>query len=274
MYQGIGTAIAEARKKQRLTQKELADQLHISFQIVSKWEQNLSTPNADMLVHLAQIFQTSVDALLGYDAFSVSAYDEKYQTSEYYWGIIPNRMCYEIMQRRPPVKPYRVLDIGCGEGKDAVFLARNGYQVTAFDVSETGLQKARLLAQRNNVDVCFFKADIQNIALHTTYDIIFSSGVFHYIPLKKRADFVTMLQAHTSPSGLHAINVFVQKPFIPPAPDLEEAERRVDPWYSGDLMRLYAQWYLHQCEERIFDCHSGGIVHKHCMNTVIAQKPD
>ena len=43
------------------------------------------------------------------------------------------------MRIKPPVKPYKVIDIGCGEGKDAVFLARNGYDVTAFDVSEQGL---------------------------------------------------------------------------------------------------------------------------------------
>ena len=41
-------------------------------------------------------------------------------------------------------KPYKVLDIGCGEGKDAVFLARNGYRVTAFDISEHGIQYAHL----------------------------------------------------------------------------------------------------------------------------------
>ena len=45
------------------------------------------------------------------------------------------------MKLRPPVKPLKVLDIGCGEGKDAVFLARNGYSVTAFDLSEAGIEK-------------------------------------------------------------------------------------------------------------------------------------
>ncbi len=39
---------------------------------------------------------------------------------------------------------------GCGEGKDAVFLARNGYIVTAFDLSETGIEKGKKLAERNH----------------------------------------------------------------------------------------------------------------------------
>jgi len=271
MKQAIGTVIAEYRKKAGITQKVLADKLHISFQTVSKWEQQLSQPDADMLIRLAQIFQTSVDAMLGYDAVSPTEYDEKYRSDNYYWGIVPNRMCYDIMQLMPPIKPYRVLDIGCGEGKDAVFLAKNGYRVSAFDASENGLEKARLLAQQNNVSVHFFKADIQTIKLQETYDIIYSSGVFHYLSAMYRTEFVRMLQRHTSPCGLHAVNVFVQKPFLAPAPDLEPTELQADPWHSGELARYYADWYFHKCEETIFDCQSGGIPHKHCMNTVIAQ---
>ena len=48
------------------------------------------------------------------------------------------------------------MDIGCGEGKDAVFLARNGYKVTAFDIAESGLAKGRELAERNGAYVDFF----------------------------------------------------------------------------------------------------------------------
>ena len=70
-----------------------------------------------MLPKLAAALHTTVDALLGYD----------------------------IMKILPPVKPYRLLDIGCGEGKDAVFFAKCGYAVTAFDISEQGIEKAKRL---------------------------------------------------------------------------------------------------------------------------------
>jgi 2-polyprenyl-3-methyl-5-hydroxy-6-metoxy-1,4-benzoquinol methylase len=52
----------------------------------------------------------------------------------------------------PPVKPLKLLDIGCGEGKDSVFLAKNGYIVTAFDIAEAGIEKAKRLADMNNVE--------------------------------------------------------------------------------------------------------------------------
>jgi len=52
--------------------------------------------------------------MVGYRHLSLTDYEEKYKNKQYYWGITPNNMCYEIMKLRPPVKPYRVLDIGCG----------------------------------------------------------------------------------------------------------------------------------------------------------------
>lgn len=76
----------------------------------------------------------------------------------------------EIMQRRPPVKPLKVLDMGCGEGKDAVFLAKNGYLVTAFDMAEEGLKKGRLLAEKNATFVDFYRADINDFELKDMYD--------------------------------------------------------------------------------------------------------
>ncbi|MFC0560655.1 class I SAM-dependent methyltransferase [Halalkalibacter alkalisediminis] len=53
----------------------------------------------------------------------------------------------------PPTKHVKLLDIGCGEGKDAVFFARNGYDVTAFDISNAGIEKTRNLLLGARVDV-------------------------------------------------------------------------------------------------------------------------
>ena len=268
----IGKVIADKRKELGLTQQTLAEKLHISFQAVSKWEKGTSYPDIQILASLASILNLSIDSLLGYPSQSITKYDEKYSTDNYYWGITPNTLCYEIMRLKPPIEPFKVLDIGCGEGKDAVFLARNGYKVTAFDISDQGLSKAKKLADNCKVKVDFFKANVCDFMLESDYDIIFSSGVFHYIPLNVRERIVNNLKSHTKATGINVINVFVKKPFIPLPPDAEESELSAEDWKSGELFTYYHDWLLRRNEEKIFDCNSGGISHKHCMDIMIAQK--
>lgn len=153
----LGTMVAKKRKELGYTQQNLADYLHISFQAVSKWENGTAYPEIMLLPKIANFLGTSVDALLGYTSAVVPEYEERYKKEGYYWGLLPNQLCYEIMKLKPPVKPYHVLDIGCGEGKDAVFLAKNGYIVSAFDISETGIEKGKKLAEKNGVNVVFLK---------------------------------------------------------------------------------------------------------------------
>ena len=272
MNHQVGSFIAQRRKELGYTQQKLAEKLNISFQAVSKWENGSASPDIALLPKIASILNTTVDAMVGYRHQPFTDYEEKYKEELYYWGTEPNSLCYEIMKLRPPVKPYRVLDIGCGEGKDAVFLARNGYRVTAFDIADAGLAKARELAKYHDVNVDFFKANVNEYMPTEKFDIIFSSGVLHYISLDKRKDFFASLKEYTAPDGIHVLNVFVAKPFIEAAPDSEEAERLVEPWLSGELAGYYHDWLFHQNEEIIFDCNSGGVPHKHCMDILIAEK--
>ena len=88
-----------------------------------------------------------------------------------------------------------------------------------------------------------------------------------------RESFIRNLKDHTADKGIHALNVFVKKPFIDMAPDSEEAELKNEPWYSGELMQHYHDWVFYEYKEEIFDCNSGGIPHKHCMNKMLAEKP-
>lgn len=268
----IGKTISDRRKALGFTQQVLAEKLHVSFQAISKWENGTSCPDIELLPQLAAVLNVSIGSLLGYPSQSVTDYDKRYNAEGYYWGLKPNNLCYEIMRIKPPIKPYTVLDIGCGEGKDAVFLARNGYSVSAFDASEQGLSKARKLADIHGVTVDFFKADVRDFRLETDFDIIFSSGVFHYIPLELRGSVSDNLKTHTAPSGINVINVFVGKPFIPMAPDKEVGEFGSDSWKSGELFMYYHDWLFHKNEEWIFDCNSGGVPHKHCMDVLIAEK--
>ena len=266
-----GEVISKRRKELGLTQNQLAQSLGVSFQAVSKWENSTAYPDIAMLPKLAAALNTTADALLGYSSV-VTDYDRRYDTEGYYWGLMPNRICYDIMKILPPVKPYRVLDMGCGEGKDAVFFAKCGYSVTAFDISEQGIEKAKRLAEHNKVEVGLFKADIFDYCPDRSYDVIFSSGMLHFIPEPRRQEICDSLKSHTADGGINAMNVFVKKPFITRAPDSTRDEDKRHPWRSGELFGYYHDWLFHTCREEVFDCNSGGMPHKHCMDTLIAQK--
>lgn len=266
-----GEIICKRRKEMGLTQNQLATSLNISFQAVSKWEKGTAYPDIEMLPKLAAALNTTVDGLLGSSSV-MTDYDRRYDMQEYYWGLTPNRICYDIMKLLPPIRPYRVLDIGCGEGKDAVFFAKCGYAVTAFDVSEQGIEKAKRLAEYNQVDVRFFKADLFDYRPDDQYHIIFSSGVLHFAPPSMREELCNSLKAHTITDGINALNVFVEKPFITRSPDSTRDESKRHPWRSGELFGYYHDWLFSVCREEVFDCNSGGKPHKHCMDTLIAQK--
>lgn len=263
--------ISKRRKESGLTQNQLAQSLGVSFQAVSKWENGTAYPDIAILPKLAAVLNTTTDALLGYGGV-VADYDGRYGKEGYYWGLTPNRICYDIMKLLPPIKPYRVLDMGCGEGKDAVFFAKCGYAVTAFDISEQGIEKAKRLAEHNKVEVRLFRADLFDYRPDTEYDIIFSSGVLHFVPGQQRKDLCDSLKEHMADNGINAMNVFVEKPFITRAPDSTRDESKRHPWRSGELFGYYHDWLFHVCREEVFDCNSGGKPHKHCMDTLIAQK--
>lgn len=61
----LGTRLVELRKKYNFTQAEIGEKLNVSVQAVSKWENDLSLPDYDYLIKLADLFNTSIDELLG-----------------------------------------------------------------------------------------------------------------------------------------------------------------------------------------------------------------
>lgn len=169
----------------------------------------------------------------------------------------------------PPEKHLRLLDVGCGEGKDAVFFARNGYEVTAFDLAVAGIEKTKRLSEHCGVYVNAFTADVNEFRLNTEFDIIYSNGVLHYIPPEIRNEIFNNYKKFTTENGINILSAFVKKPFVGPAPDTEKYTYQ---WLSGELFTLYHNWDINLCEEVIFDCMSSGIPHKHAVNRVMAKK--
>ena len=77
MKKTMGEMIAELRKNQGMTQKDLAEKMNVTDKAVSKWERNLSCPDVASIPQLAQILGVSTDALLNVSAEEKSAEAEK-----------------------------------------------------------------------------------------------------------------------------------------------------------------------------------------------------
>ena len=196
-------------------------------------------------------------------------YDDKYNQKDYYWGVRPSAICFEVLQKMPPDHRVRLLDIGCGEGRNAVFFARNGYDVTAFDSSPQGVEKTKRMADQASVNINVFQADINEFRLDQIFDVLFSTGVLQYIPPALRPETFAHYQQFTAPDGLNIFSVLVKKPFIDPAPDGEATAYK---WISGELFTCYHDWRIEHCSEGIFDCMSSGVPHQHAVNRMIARK--
>jgi tellurite methyltransferase len=199
-----------------------------------------------------------------------TVYNERYRTEELYWGKIPSSMVYKALELLPPRKTLKVLDLGCGEGQDALFFARNGYEVTAFDLSSVGIEKASAQAKKLNLQINFSVNNIIDYKPTENYDLIFSSGVLQYVPLEKRPALIHSLKRHTNPGGLHVLHTFVEKPFIAPAPDAEGNEVL---WKSGELATYYHDWRIEGFIEEYKDCMSSGVLHQHAHNRLFARNP-
>ena len=102
--------------------------------------------------------------------WSAQEWDERYAGAEQIWSGEPNGA---LVAEASALAPGRALDVGCGEGADALWLARRGWDVTALDVSRIALERAQQAADRAGVQVTWVHAGLLEAALPTgAYDLV------------------------------------------------------------------------------------------------------
>lgn len=198
-------------------------------------------------------------------------YDEVYSKPEYYWGRQPNRLCEQAVACFPPgFRAGKAIDLGCGEGRDLIDLARRGFDAVGVDISRPGLDKAARWATAEGLTVRTIAASLTDYRLAESFDLVYSSGTLTFLPPAARSEAFANYKQWTRPGGIHAFNVFVEKPFLATPPDWG-----IDEYFyrSGDLMATYWDWEILSVTEVIFDCNSSGVPHRHAMDVLIARKP-
>jgi SAM-dependent methyltransferase len=131
-------------------------------------------------------------------------WDERYSTEEYSYGKKPNQFLEANVGYIPKGE---VLSLAEGEGRNAVFLAKQGYSVTAVDASLVGLNKARKLAEENGVVVEFIHADLADYDLgENKWDGIVS--IFCPLPSSLRKQLYKKVEAALKRNGVFLLEAY------------------------------------------------------------------
>jgi SAM-dependent methyltransferase len=131
------------------------------------------------------------------DVFSKDYWDDRYGASDRVWSGEPNP---QLVDRATGLMPGRALEVGSGEGADAIWLAEQGWDVTALDVSQVALDKAAVHADDRGVSVTWRRVDLDGWpGAPGAYDLV--SAQFMYLPQPALTALYRALGASVAPGG-------------------------------------------------------------------------
>jgi SAM-dependent methyltransferase len=111
--------------------------------------------------------------------------------------------------RRHAIRPGRVLELGCGNGRNAVYMASRGCSVDAVDFSEAAITWAKDRAQDAGQQVHYIHRSIFELdILPAAYDIIYDSGCFHHVAPHRREAYVKLISTALKPGGVLSMICF------------------------------------------------------------------
>jgi len=129
-------------------------------------------------------------------------YDKLYEskTDHILWPSSPGRLTLRIMEYLPSGT---ILDAGCGDGKNALYLEQKGFEVTGFDISSLALDGLQRRFQRAGLSSrgSYEQFDLMVNDITGKHDAIVSSGIYHCLPIKSRVQRHRHLQNAIKQTG-------------------------------------------------------------------------
>lgn len=123
-------------------------------------------------------------------------WDERYAGQDLLWHAEPNRF---LVEEVADLAPGTALDIACGEGRNAVWLAERGWRATGVDFSAVALAKAQRMAEERGVTVQWIEADLRQWEPPERFDLVIA--MYLHLPQKtRRATFSAAAEA-VAPGG-------------------------------------------------------------------------
>lgn len=188
--------------------------------------------------------------------------------STFLFGSAPNKTIVEYEHLFN--KEWNVLDVGCGDGKNAFYLAKQGFEnIDAFDISKTAIEKIERLCCNENININTYVTSVSEFEFKKRYDLIMSFGVFHFMPKDEWKEFIKEAQNNTTVGGIHIIQLFNDN--IAPTSDI--APYAIGMAKDGEIKKMYEDWEIIEYFSYTFDDeHPGVPSHKHASNKIVVRK--
>jgi SAM-dependent methyltransferase len=142
--------------------------------------------------------------------------------------------------REEGIGPCRALELGCGTGTNAVWLAQQGFDMTAVDLSPRALARAEQRARDAGVRVRFVAADVLDApGLGGPYPFFFDRGCYHVVRRVDAGRYLRTLEAVTAPGSVGLVLAGnAKEPHSPGPPVVSEEEIRAELGRAFEIVRL------------------------------------
>ena len=144
----------------------------------------------------------------------------------------------EVLEAMDTVKPCKALDLGCGQGRNALFLAQHGFDVTAVDQNELSLEMLQSIVEQEDLEMPVGIYDINSASIGQSYDFIVSTVVLMFLQAERIPAIIRNMQEQTSIGGYNLIVC---------AMDTEDYPCSVNfsfTFKEGELANYYQDWEL------------------------------
>jgi len=186
-----------------------------------------------------------------------------------FWEAAPSDEVVSLATRLQPGGS--ALDLGCGEGRNALYLASLGMQVVAVDPSEAGIRRLRRRARDRGLRIDAHVADLRTYAVFGQFDLIVANGVLHLLEPVYRNALLQRMYGHTRPGGYNVVAALTDA--LPPPPELAPYAKGL--FQEGELFQRYARWDILRMQSCVLEAgRPGGVRHRHPVEKVVARRPE
>lgn len=141
------------------------------------------------------------------DAY-IKKFDSVYGSNDIYYGLELRKEFTDFFKDKT-IDNQTALDLGCGEGRYALFMARKGYNTLAVDRSTAGIQKLKKLAESYQLPISGQVVDIEDfVFVKNQFDIIVVATVLDHLSGEIRQNVINGIKKALKPEGTIYVNVF------------------------------------------------------------------